>query len=156
MQVERSVERALLEWQKYVRAYKVFLEFSDKDEDFYDNYWNDEVAAFGWQRSKENPENLLLVYELATGGPNAHLVFVHKITEEYADYVPEIEHIKTEFQYHWWSPVSTLDLTKVPKDAKWATRELFDTAETCLEQINEEALSMLENNFTEILSPETD
>ena len=151
MEITPRAKRAFNEWQKYVAAYNNYHEENSDDEDFYDNYWNDETAAFGWQRSKENPEHLLLVYELAVGGPNAHLVFTYKLEEVFEDYTPEVEQTGTEFQFHWWSPVSKLDLTEIPKDVDYKTRELFETAYTCLEQIEEEAMTMLENNYEEIL-----
>ena len=117
--------RAKNEWQKYVTAYNNYHEENRDDEDFYDNYWNDETAAFGWQRSKENPEHLLLVYELAVGGPNAHLIFTYRLEEVFEDYTPEVEQTSTEFQFHWWSPVSKLNLTEIPKDVDHKTREAF-------------------------------
>ena len=152
MNIERSAERAFNEWNGYVLAYDQYRDENEDDEDFIDDYWNDETAAFGWQRSEADPTNLLLVYELAVGGPNAHLVFTYKITEEYPNCYPsvEVEHIKTEFQFHWWSPVSVLDLTETPKDANAKARKLFETAETVLEQIEEQSKDWLERNYESI------
>ena len=152
MNIHPSVQRAFNEWNGYVLAYEQFRDENENDEDFIDNYWSDETAAFGWHRSKEDPNNLLLVYELAVGGPNAHLVFTYKITEEMPNCYPsiEVDHIKTEFQFHWWSPVSALDLTETPKDTDAKARRLFETAETVLEQIEEEAKDWLERNYDEM------
>ena len=152
MKVERSAERALAEWTQYVNAYINYLKENEDDEDFYDDYWSNEQMSFGWEKSKTEPYTVRLIYELAVGGPNAHLVFFYRYELE-PQYHPaiQIEFEKIEFQFHWWSPISILDLTKMPKNPPWETYRLFDTAYTCLEQIEEEAQRMLEENWEHIL-----
>ena len=153
MQVTRENERAYTEWKKYVKSYNEYLEENTDDEEFIDDYWCAETAAFGWNLSAHVPNVINLVYELATGGPNAHLVFSYKIdVEEAKKYSPpDVELLGIEFQFHWWSPVSRLNLTKIPKGIKQEKRELYETAHTILEQIQDEAMIMLDKNSKEIL-----
>lgn len=154
MKVTPENERAYNEWKTRVKAYKAFLEKYADDEEFIDDYWSHETAAFGWKLSVLVPDVINLVYEIAVGGPNIHLVFSYKIdTEEAKKYAtPDVELIGIEFQYHWWSPVSRLDLTEMPKYTRGIKRELYETAQTVLEQIEEQSMEMLEKNLEEILN----
>lgn len=105
------------------------------DEATYDNYWSDESAAFGWEFSEDNPEEAILVYELGVGGPNFHILFFHKIIDHGDDWKPDIEYVKAEFHYHWWSPVYVLDVSN------------DDTAIACHDQIEEEIKDLFDTHY---------
>ena len=108
---------------KYINFKKGYIE--DEYTLIGDNYWKDETAAFGWDNVDENQAQL--VYELAVGGPNAHLIFYYDREDDM------LYHSKTEFQYNWWSPTYRFDLTDDPD------------AEDCRRSIEEEAFDMLED-----------
>lgn len=111
------------------------------------NYWKDETAAFSWDVKKDEgytplgPGKAELVYEIGTGGPNIHLVFFHDLKYpdrskfEHGVDIPKPEFKKSEFQYHWWSPLHVIDTTE------------DHVAQECLRQIEEEALEMFEKNY---------
>jgi len=130
---------------KYIDFEKGYIE--DEVTDMGLNYWKDETAAFGWKVRKDEgytplgPGKAELVYEIGTGGPNIHLVFFYDLKYpvesefRHGIDIPEPEFTKSEFQYHWWSPVHIIDTTE---DA---------AAQECLSQIEEEALEMFEKNY---------
>ena len=107
------------------------------------NYWKDpDTAAFGWKTKGHTPlgpEKAELVYEISVGGPNVHLIFFHDLEYqkpfEHGHDIPEPNFTRSEFQYHWWSRLNTIDTTN---DAD---------AQECYEQIKEEAIDMFERNY---------
>ena len=134
-----------------------YINWTDKyiDDEYIDmglNYWKDEMAFFSWDVKKDEtytplgPGKAELIYELGTGGPNIHLVFAYDLKYpdkthfehghfEHGVDIPEPEFQKSEFQYHWWSPLYIIDTTE-------------DTvAKECLSQIEEEALELFEKNY---------
>ena len=103
-------------------------------------YWKDACFGFSFSDSRENPETEAeLIFEMAVGGPNAHLVYTYKI-DEMLPY-PNISNglIKAEFQYHWWSRAFTIDLKDYPKDGDSDDILMWIGAGECLDQIYESA-----------------
>ena len=79
-------------------------------------YW-DFDSHYGWKLPKgdegKRPKTAILEYLLAYGGPNADISFYHKLNyyPDDPDYTPEIELEKIQFEYSWWSPLYTIDIT---------------------------------------------
>ena len=115
------------------------------DEVTHIQYWKD-LNTGHFETNKKDPSLTDLVCEFAVGGPNAHLIFTYE-KEKISPY-PCIHNglRKVEFQYHWWSPVYTIDLTKLQEDANSEEQLMYEAAYECLEQIYEWCY----DNFKEI------
>ena len=133
----------------YIDFEKAFID--DEVTDIGLNFWKDENASFSWDFRGEpgrRPKTAQIVYELATGGPNTHLVFYHDLiypvgislvfrNEDFDQ--PETEFTKSQYEYHWWSPLYVIDVTK---DA---------VAQECHSQIEEECDDMFNGHYEDYI-----
>ena len=121
------------------------FEYIDFDRGYIDDevtimqYWKDYDGYLPgiWEFNDENPKEATIVIELSVGGPNAHLLITYN-TDEISPY-PNVHNglEKIEFQYHWWSPVYTLDFTTLPEEHTSEERLMYEAAQECIEQIHE-------------------
>ena len=119
------------------------------DEVTHIQYWNDDGSGYPpacFETNESDPNKIELIYELAVGGPNAHLIFTYN-KEKMSPY-PYINNglEKVEFQYHWWSPLYTINFTKLPENANAEERLMYQEAHECLDQIYE----ICYDNFKEV------
>ena len=134
---------------EYINFEKAFID--DEDTDIGLNYWKDENASFSWDFRGEpgkRPKTAQIVYELATGGPNIHLVFYHDLiypvgiglifrNEDFDQ--PDTEFTKSQYEFHWWSPLYVIDVTK---DA---------VAQECLNQIEDQCADMFNDHYEDYI-----
>ena len=109
------------------------------DEVTHMQYWRDTLDGYlpgVWEFNDDKTEGTIVI-ELAVGGPNAHLLITYNLDEimPYPNTSNGLE--KIEFQYHWWSPVHSIDLTELPKDANSEERLMWSAAQECIDQIHE-------------------
>ena len=119
--------------------------YIDEDNFAYD-YWSDESAAFSWEFNPKEKDKAKVVYELAVGGPNAHLIFHYKIDTP-AGWDPDPDLYKITFEWHHWSPVHRVDLTKAPENATGDEKLMVTAAWDCYDQIEEEARDMFPSHY---------